>query len=316
MVKSRLRESAYKAFHEKNSVQRQIARRLFSTMQAIGFHLSADHFYDTIPNTNLVKKNYSDDPRPCTGIDLRFEESEQFLVQSMRKYAPEISGNVITQCGFVNSNPYFKNLDAIALYIHIREHRPRKIIEVGQGMSTRIISSACKCNWEEDRSQPLTTLTTIDPYARIDTSEMCGDWMVAEVVRNEVQSIDPSLFAALDENDLMFIDSSHVYKFGSDVEFEFQHVYPHLSPGSFVHIHDVFTPYEYPKRWLVKRKQFWNEQYHLEQFLRFNSMFEVVLPVHLLCRRSTSVADAFASALLSDAGYSVGGTSFYLKRTG
>jgi predicted O-methyltransferase YrrM len=305
------REAVFKALHEKNAVQRQIARRLFVPFQAAGFQLTADHFYDPIPNTKLIEKSYVDDARPCLGIDLRFAESEARLLDLCRKYESEILDGDIYRCGFRNQNSYFSDVDAITLYLLIRETQPSTIIEVGQGMSTKVTAAACRKNWEKGARK--TKLVTIDPHARVTADELKGEWMEVEALRMEVQAADDRQFAALKPNDLLFIDSSHVFKFGSDVEYEFDSIYPQVPPGVLIHIHDIFTPFNYPKRWLVQRKQFWNEQYYLEQFLRFNTDYEVVLPVHCLVRKSAAIRNLIQEKW-AKAGYVAGGGSFYIKR--
>src|SRR5262249_30697608 len=91
-----------------------------------------------------------------------------------------------------------------------------------------------------------------------------------------VQEVALSEFQSLDENDILFIDSSHVCKIGSDVQYVFLEVLPRLRPGVVVHVHDIFMPVEYPKQWVLGWHRFWNEQYLLQTFLTFNSMFEVL----------------------------------------
>ena len=83
-------------------------------------------------------------------------------------------------------------------------------------------------------------------------------------------------FTSLRENDILFIDSSHVCKIGSDVQFEFLEILPRLAPGVVVHVHDIFLPFEYPKTWVKDWHRFWNEQYLLQAFLCGNREFEVL----------------------------------------
>ena len=212
----------------------------------------------------------------------------------------------------MNPNAYFRHLDAIVLYSFVRQTRPRTIVEIGQGMSTRIIASACKRNWEE--TGDATALTSIDPYARLELpSTVLGPWLSLDVRAVEVQSCDPMVFRSLQPGDVLFVDSSHVFKFGSDVAFEFENIYPHLPRGVVLHVHDIFLPFDYPKDWTTKRKQFWNEQYFFEEFLRFNREFEVLLPVHLLARESTPVR-TFVDDTFSSVGFRADGQSFYIRR--
>jgi hypothetical protein len=92
------------------------------------------------------------------------------------------------------------------------------------------------------------------------------------------------LFSSLGKGDLLFIDSSHVAKIGSDVVHEYLSILPTLAPGVLVHIHDIFIPADYPRRWIEEGRFFWNEQYVLEALLSFNNEFEVIMPVHAAWR--------------------------------
>ena len=101
-----MKERLFKALHEKNSVQRQIARRLFGAFQVLGFHLTADHFYDNIPNTKLIGKTYHGRARRCSGIDFRCAGSEAFLLECLSRFSKEILDGSLTPSGFVNPNAY------------------------------------------------------------------------------------------------------------------------------------------------------------------------------------------------------------------
>jgi hypothetical protein len=83
-------------------------------------------------------------------------------------------------------------------------------------------------------------------------------------------------FENLDENDVLFIDSSHVAKIGSDVNFLMFEVLPRLKPGVIIHLHDIFWPFEYPQSWIDEGRA-WNEAYLIRAFLQFNEAFEVLL---------------------------------------
>lgn len=305
-------ERLFKALHEKHAVQRQIARRLFGAFQAVGFHLTGDHFYDNIPNTKLIAQTYHGRARCCSGIDFRVADAEALLSRCFDRFSDEVLNGALTPSGFVNPNAYFRHLDAIALYCFVRETRPKSVVEIGQGMSTRIFASAFRKNWEE--SGEGTVLISIDPYARLELPRaVLGPWMTLDVRRVQLQACDPAVFQSLRPGDLLFVDSSHVFKYGSDVAFEFEHVYPYVPPGVVVHIHDVFSPFDYPKEWMTERKQFWNEQYFVEEFLRFNQAFEVLLPMHLLARESNDVR-RYVDERFSRSGFLADASSFYIRR--
>jgi hypothetical protein len=132
-------------------------------------------------------------------------------------------------------------------------------------------------------------------------------------MRTPLQAIPPRLWEELGGRDFVFIDSSHVHKFGSDVELVFDRVLPSLATGVAAHVHDIFSPYHYPRDWYVRDKRFWNEGYHLENFLRFNPAFRVLVPTHHLVRDSAGLAAAWPAVSQLD-GRDLEGSSFYLER--
>ncbi|MDR3457325.1 MAG: class I SAM-dependent methyltransferase [Verrucomicrobiae bacterium] len=302
-----MNERLFKFFHEKNAFQRYFARRfLFNFMQRLGFHITGNHFYDLVPDTRFMTKHYSDAPRPLAGIDWRSAECERHAVRLIKTYGPEY-GRARSRFGFSESNFYFSGMDALTLFVFLRDLKPLKMIEVGQGSSTLMALAALDLNAAETGKQ--CEFISIDPYARLPQNLVPGGVNLTRLTQG-LQSVDlPPLLAGCD---FLFVDSTHVYKFGSDVQHEFTQIYPRLHPGMFVHIHDIYSPYEYPLSWAVQRKQFWNEQYFLEAFLMFNDAFEVTLPLNLLVRQSAAVREA-VRALALEPDFKFEGSSFYFQ---
>ena len=139
---------------------------------------------------------------------------------------------------------WFPRLDAAAAYAMVRETRPRRIVEVGSGHSTRFLARAVADGGLD------TGITAIDPQPRASISGLKVEW-----VRSPVQTLQA--FPALEKDDILFIDSSHQLKPGSDVEFLVNHVVPRLPAGVRVHFHDIFLPDGYPPQWAWRR---YNEQ--------------------------------------------------------
>ncbi len=303
-----LRERLFKAFHERNALQRHLARRvLFGFCQRLGLHVTGDHFYEIVPNTRLVAANYSAAPRALPGIDWRLRDGEARVLRLLEAYGAEYLA-ASERFGFREKNHYFRGLDALLLYLNVRELKPGKIIEIGQGMSTRLILAALERNVQQTGQSTL--LISIDPYARVAPPGV-PELISLQIIQRPVQEVpmDPLLPGC----GLLFVDSSHVHKFGSDVAWEFARLYPLLPPNTLLHLHDIFSPYDYPLEWIVKEKRFWNEQYVLEAFLTFNAAFEVELPVHLLARQSPAVLEAVRRLPL-DPRFEFSGSSFYLRR--
>lgn len=133
---------------------------------------------------------------------------------------------------------WFPTLDAVAAYTLVREYRPRRIVEIGSGHSTRFLARAVA----DGRLD--TAVTTIDPAPR---AALTG--LPIRFVPQVVQGSDPKLFAELQAGDVLFIDSSHILMPGTDVDWLFNRILPRLPAGMLVHIHDIFLPDDYPADW-------------------------------------------------------------------
>jgi hypothetical protein len=139
---------------------------------------------------------------------------------------------------------WFPRLDAAAAYAMVRETKPRRIVEVGSGHSTRFMARAVADGGLDTR------IIAIDPEPRASIEKLPVEWL-----RIPVQQV--SAFPPLGAGDILFIDSSHQLKPGSDVEFLLGSVMPRLPAGVRVHFHDIFLPDDYPTHWAWRR---YNEQ--------------------------------------------------------
>lgn len=182
------------------------------------------------------------------------------------------------QTGYSPGNGYYDSPDAEALYLMIRRFEPARVIEVGCGNSTRITSAAIL-------DAGLTTkITAIDPWPRADIAHVVDRFEQAPL-----ETVDPSVFAALQSGDVLFIDSSHQVRISNDVAHLFCRIIPGLAPGVVIHVHDVFLPYEYPKRFFYDCPS-WGEQYLLHALLQGGG-YEVLWPgYHLQRDRPDAVA--------------------------
>jgi hypothetical protein len=160
------------------------------------------------------------------------------------------------------------------LYCMIRDAKPKCVVEVGSGSSTAVIAAALQGNAAMDGRS--CTFTSIDPYVVPAIGASLDRRVTFKHLKQPVQSVGPELWQAIGPGDILFIDSSHVFKAGSDVEYEFTQVYPTLSTGALVHLHDVFLPRDYPLGWNVEQFRFWNEQQYLATMLDNSDRYEVV----------------------------------------
>jgi predicted O-methyltransferase YrrM len=177
---------------------------------------------------------------------------------------------------FYYNNGSFEAGDAEYLYSLIRLVKPKRVVEIGSGYSTLMSRNAIRENQAENSAYSCDHIC-IEPYEQPWLEELG-----IRIIRRRVEECEIDLFTSLDRNDILFIDSSHVIRPQGDVLFEYLEVLPLLKPGVFVHIHDIFTPRDYPHDWVVDRIRLWNEQYLLEAFLSFNTQFRVVGALNFL----------------------------------
>jgi Methyltransferase domain len=160
---------------------------------------------------------------------------------------------------------WFPRLDAAAAYAMVRSTRPRRIVEVGSGHSTRFMARAVADGGLDTR------ITAIDPKPRAAIRGLNVEWL-----QSHVETLPYGLFAALGANDILFIDSSHQVKPGSDVEFLLNEVIPRLAAGARVHFHDIFLPDDYPGQWAWRR---YNEQDEVKKLID-SGLFRVDFSSH------------------------------------
>lgn len=177
---------------------------------------------------------------------------------------------------FYLNNENFGPGDAESWYNIIRYFKPKRIIEIGCGYSTLMAQRAIAKNRLESNSYACQHIC-IEPY-EMQWLEQIG----TEVIRTKVEETDSTLFQTLCENDILFIDSSHVIRPQGDVLAELLEILPQLKPGVIVHIHDIFSPHDYPVEWVCERVRLWNEQYLLEAFLTFNSKYKIIYALNFL----------------------------------
>ena len=180
---------------------------------------------------------------------------------------------------FYLNNGRFSYGCASILHCLIRKNKPSRIIEIGSGYSSRVIAAALLANIAED-NQYTPEYTIIDPYSPIDISKFPFP-KNTKLLKTQVETVDLSVFQELQANDILFIDSSHVSKIGSDVNFEILEILPVLNNGVYIHFHDIELPYEYSKVYATnpKFRVFWTEAYLLQAFLSYNRHYEIFLPV-------------------------------------
>ncbi|HEX2099952.1 MAG TPA: class I SAM-dependent methyltransferase, partial [Candidatus Synoicihabitans sp.] len=233
------------------------------------------HFYSPLPSHEEIADAYSRGGfgPPFAAIDLN--EAEQFArLERFAEWYPEqpFPEKPTEGCRFYLENPSYGHFDAIMLYGMLREARPRRVIEVGSGFS-----SAAMLDLNERLLGGAVQFTFIDPdMTRLRPLLRADDRTRVTLIEQRVQEVPLEAFAALEENDVLFIDSSHVSKIGSDVNRLFFDVLPALATGVLIHIHDVSGHLDYPRDWLEEGRA-WNELYLLRAFLMHNQAYRIEL---------------------------------------
>lgn len=278
---------------------------------ALGFLPVPVHYYQPIPDIeDLAKRNIWDRVSPLRGVKFEPEKYLAFLADLASKYSGECEWpNEGPPGTFYLHNPAFSYGCSAPLHCIIRSVKPRRIVEIGSGFSSRIIQGAINLNNGENH---VTDYVIIDPYTEFSEADLGPR---GTVIRKPVETLEPEYFKILEDGDILFIDSSHVCKIGSDVNFEILDVLPLLSKGVIVHFHDVGLPNEYPRVYSTNPtfRAFWTEAYLLQAFLAFNSDFEVILPMNYLeSNHLPTLERLFPASRKTNNGFVSG--SFWIKR--
>jgi hypothetical protein len=260
--------------------QRQLAVEREESAQAWMTWVPPGHFYSPIQSLDEVREREAADPdlfkrspEQFPGIDLNPEKQLE-LLRSFQQFYAEQPFTAEKQEGlrYFFENPNYSYSDAIFLHCMIRHACPQTIVEIGSGYSSCVILDTNKRFFDHS-----IRCTFIEPYPDLLHSLIeTEDSDRVEILAQKLQNIPLSRFAALQAGDILFIDSTHVSKFDSDLNYIFFEILPNLNSGVYIHFHDIFYPFEYPRSWIYEGRA-WNEIYLLRAFLQYNNCFEVLL---------------------------------------
>jgi ubiquinone/menaquinone biosynthesis C-methylase UbiE len=262
-----------RARHAINERVQSIWSMLKETRRIHGEPFPPGHFYSAIPSAedrlDFLKAAPSDEP--VLGIAMESDEQLRLLERFLAYYAEAHFPDEKT-AGFryFYNNPFYSYGDALTLYSMMREFKPGKIIEIGSGYSSCLMLDVNEVFFDRRIE-----LAFIEPHPRELYSLLGPDDRDCVILPVKVQSVDTQLFASLQANDMLLVDSTHVSKLRSDVNHVFFEILPVLGEGVLVHFHDIFWPFEYPKD-SVSKGLAWNEAYLLRAFLQFNNSYEIV----------------------------------------
>ena len=238
------------------------------------------HFHSPVPDLeDLERRKVWDRKSDLAGIDFRPEEQVAFLLKLGKEFGRECDWPPNPSSDpykFYTENYSFSFGCAAATHCILRHFKPHRLIEVGSGNSSLVISQALSLN------APESEYIVVDPYPRSMIEN--GLPALTRLVKERVELLDVNFFAQLAKDDVLFIDSGHVVRIGGDVNYLILEVLPRLAPGVIVHFHDIGLPYEYPKVYATnpKFRVLWTEAYLLQAFLCFNSEFEILLAMNYL----------------------------------
>jgi predicted O-methyltransferase YrrM len=186
--------------------------------------------------------------------------------------------------------------DGMMLHGMLRLLRPKRLIEVGSGFS-----SCVTLDTNERFLDGSVDLTFVEPYPELLLRLTAESPDSIHLLESRLQDVPTSLFESLGAGDVLFVDSTHVAKVGSDVVDLFHRVLPSLASGVVVHIHDVFWPFEYPQEWVLEGRA-WNELYLLRAFLEFNDEFEILLFNDWMARFERPLIESHLPRMLENTG--------------
>jgi hypothetical protein len=272
------------------------------------------HFYSPLPDVATVRSQaealFRKDFDAIPGINLR-EQFQKALLEELASFYQDFDWpeQRSSDRRYYSDNIMFGLGSAFSLYAMMRHFRPKRIIEVGSGFSSAIMLDTSErfCNGEVGFS-------FIEPFNdRLLSLLREEDLKRCRIVKDIVQNVDLPTFKRLERNDILFVDSSHVSKIGSDVNFIFNYVLPEVQSGVIVHVHDIYWPFEYPKSWIVDSLWAWNEAYLLRAFLQYNEQFEILQFNDFLAYKFRDLLEERTPRVFAKLGSSFG-SSFWMRK--
>jgi predicted O-methyltransferase YrrM len=258
------------------------------------------HYYSPVPDLMHLASRvdiFGRDPADVPGVRLRLAE-QWSLLEELAPIAAEtpFPAEQEDRLRFWFGNDSYGDGDATTLYALLRYLAPGRLIEIGAGYST-----LCTLDTIEYHNLK-TALTVIEPYPeRLRSLLRPGDEERIRLISAPVEDVPADLVDELGAGDVLFIDSTHVLKTGSDVAYELHHLLPRLAPGVYIHLHDILPGFEYPAPWVFEGRG-WNEAYAVRAFLEFNEAFQIKLWPSLLRQLDSDRADQFMPQLARNTG--------------
>jgi hypothetical protein len=243
------------------------------------YDLVPRNYYSPVPDLTLLPDDIWERRNRLAGVELNVDAAIVLIEGELAPYLAEFD---FAPTGprppgeFFLDNTNYGAVDAELLYAMVRARKPRRVVELGSGMTTLLIGVAARRNAADGVA---TEHLVYDPYPR---AQILGEEPPPPTRFEPKSATEVPLadFARLEAGDVLFVDTTHTVKLGSDVNYVVLDVLPTLVPGVIVHFHDIFLPWEYPREWFESMDYFWAEQYLIQAFLAFNEDFEVLVPAN------------------------------------
>ena len=144
----------------------------------------------------------------------------------------------------------------MAYYAYIRRIRPQTVLEIGSGISSLIALEGLRKNGSGK-------LICIEPFPRPFITTLGNEGGLGLQTLRAQELTAAKLNSILEDNDILFIDSTHTVKKGSDCLHIYLRILPQINKKILVHVHDIFLPFGMPQKWLIDHQIYWTEQYLL-----------------------------------------------------
>lgn len=254
-------------------------RRLFELLQRLRIDLLPRHFYSQIPDIRQLRTSH-DWRRPYEMRGIAGAELATQLEFVQHCCPPELAPGsarppIFEEACRRNGEVGYGPIEAQFLYCFTATVRPPRVIQVGAGVSTAVMLRAAAEHGLE------ILITCIDPFPTAFISELAAAGKI-ELITEPAESLPPERLADLDAGSLLFVDSTHAVRPGSDVNRIILGAMPLLAKGVLVHFHDIVFPYDYMPNLLRDDLFFWAESPLLQAFLTDNRRVDLRVSLSML----------------------------------
>jgi hypothetical protein len=244
----------------------------FLLLDRMGVHVLPKHYYTPLPDYAWLRRNEALWLRrsELAGIDWDLDEQMRWVQDTCRPYYQEVAGlELYRDLTSRQLGPGYGAIESQILHCVVRRYCPPAIVEIGSGVSTACMLHAAALN--EREGKPASRITCIEPYPRAAFRGLSG----MTHIEATCQAVDASVFDRLRAGDMLFVDSSHAVKVGSDVVRIYLEIIPRLATGVLVHIHDIYLPYLY-SRHVLETYFGWQETVLVQALLTHNPRLTIL----------------------------------------